>query len=90
MIHKLVNCVWNKEELAEQWKESIIVPVYKKGYKTECYNYRRIPLLSTTYKHYSVKVNATHRRDFYYWVNFDIIDQLLIRYSAFVRYWGRG
>jgi hypothetical protein len=30
-IHKLINCVWNKEELSEDWKESIIVPVYKKG-----------------------------------------------------------
>jgi hypothetical protein len=28
-IHKLINSVWNKEELPEQWKESIIVPVYK-------------------------------------------------------------
>jgi hypothetical protein len=30
-IHKLINCVWNKEELLEQWKESIIIPIYKKG-----------------------------------------------------------
>jgi hypothetical protein len=29
-IHKLVNSVWNKEELSHQWKESIIVPVHKK------------------------------------------------------------
>jgi hypothetical protein len=32
-IHKLINSVWNKEELPDQWKESIIVPVYKKGIK---------------------------------------------------------
>jgi hypothetical protein len=30
-IHKLINCIWNKEELPEQWKESIIVPIYKKS-----------------------------------------------------------
>jgi hypothetical protein len=30
-IHKLINSVWNKEELPDQWKESIIVPVHKKG-----------------------------------------------------------
>jgi hypothetical protein len=30
-IHKLINSVWNKEELPDQWKESII-PVHKKGY----------------------------------------------------------
>jgi hypothetical protein len=33
----------------EQWKDSIIVPVYKKGDKTRS-NYRSISLLSTTYK----------------------------------------
>jgi len=27
-IHELINPTWNKEELPEQWKESIIVPVY--------------------------------------------------------------
>jgi hypothetical protein len=49
-IHKLINSVWNKEELREQWKESIVLPVYKKGDKTDCSNYRSISLLSTTYK----------------------------------------
>jgi hypothetical protein len=49
-IHKLINSIWNKEELPEQWKESIIVPIYKKGDLTDCSNYRRISLLSTTYK----------------------------------------
>jgi hypothetical protein len=28
-IHKLINSIWNKEELPEQWKESMIVPIYK-------------------------------------------------------------
>jgi hypothetical protein len=27
-IHKLINSVWNKEDLPQQWKESIIVPMY--------------------------------------------------------------
>jgi hypothetical protein len=30
-IRELTNSVWNKEELPDQWKESIIVPVHKKG-----------------------------------------------------------
>jgi hypothetical protein len=50
VIHKLIHFIWNKEELPEQWNESIIVPVHKKGDKTECNNYRGISLLSTSYK----------------------------------------
>jgi hypothetical protein len=34
-IHKLIISMWNKEELPEEWKESIIVPIYKKGDKTD-------------------------------------------------------
>jgi len=26
-ICKLFNCIWNKVELSEEWKESVIVPV---------------------------------------------------------------
>jgi hypothetical protein len=49
-IHKLINSIWNKEELPKQWNKSIIVPIYKKGDKTNCSNYRGISLLSTTYE----------------------------------------
>jgi hypothetical protein len=49
-IHKLIISIWNKEELPEEWKESDIVPIYKKGEKTDCINYRGISLLSTTCK----------------------------------------
>jgi hypothetical protein len=38
-IHKLINSIWSKEELFEHWKESIIVPIYKKGDKTDYSNY---------------------------------------------------
>jgi hypothetical protein len=33
-IHRLICCIWNKEELPQQWNECIIVPIYKKGDKT--------------------------------------------------------
>jgi len=44
-IHQLINSIWNKEEHSEEWKESIIAPIYKKGDKTDCSNYRGISLL---------------------------------------------
>jgi hypothetical protein len=49
-IHKLIKLIWNKEELPHQWKESIVLPIHKKGDKTDCSNYRGISLLSTSYK----------------------------------------
>jgi len=36
--------------LSEEWKEPIIVPIYKKGDETNCSNYSGISLLSATYK----------------------------------------
>jgi hypothetical protein len=49
-IHKLICSIWNKEELPQQWKESITVPIHKKGDKTDCDNYPGISLLSTVLK----------------------------------------
>jgi len=49
-IHKLIISIWSKEELTEEWKESITVPIYKKGDETDCSNYRGITLLPIMYK----------------------------------------
>jgi hypothetical protein len=47
-FHKLNSSIWHKEELREQWKESIVVPFYKKGDETDCSE--RNMYLSTTCK----------------------------------------
>jgi hypothetical protein len=55
-IHELINSIWNKEELSEQWKESVILPVYRKSNKTDiiiqachCYELRtRLYLITFT------------------------------------------
>jgi hypothetical protein len=49
-IHKLINPIWNKEELPNQWKESLIVPFHKKGDKTDSNNYGGISLVPNSYK----------------------------------------
>jgi hypothetical protein len=95
-IHKLINSVWNKEELPDQWKESIIVPIHKKGDKTDCNNYRGISLLSTSYKilsnilfsrlvPYIDEITGDHQCGFRR--NRSTTDQ---RCSSFVRYWRKN
>jgi hypothetical protein len=49
-FHRLSNSIWNKKELPDQWKESIIVPVHHIGDKSDCNNYVGTSLLSATYK----------------------------------------
>ena len=35
-IHLLIHSILNKEELPQQWKQSITVPVHKKSDRTDC------------------------------------------------------
>ena len=49
-IHKLIPSTWKKEKLPEEWNESIMVPIYKKGDKTDRNNHRGISLLPNIYK----------------------------------------
>ena len=94
-FHKLINSIFNKEEFPEEWKESIIVPIYKKDDKTDCSNYKCIVLLPTTYKILSIILLS--------WltpmqrkllgiikVDFDATGQQLIVNSAFVRYFRKN
>ena len=49
-IQQLINSIWKKEELPEEWNESSIGLIYKKGDKTNHSNYSGISRLSTRYK----------------------------------------
>jgi hypothetical protein len=50
LIDLNVKLIWNKGELPQQWKESIVKLIHRKGDKTDCSNYGSISLLSTSYK----------------------------------------
>lgn len=49
-IFELIREIWNKEQIPMEWTESVIIPIFKKGDKSECSNYRGISLLPTCYK----------------------------------------
>ena len=61
VIHNLINSVWIKEELPKELKESIIVPIHKKGDKTDCSNYLGISFLSSTYKIVYMQSKKIHK-----------------------------
>ena len=94
-IYKFIHSVGNKEELPEGWKESIIVPIYKKGDKTDCSNYRGMSLLSITYRilsnillsRYTQYVEEIIGDD---QCGFQCITLQLIIYSAFVKYFRKN
>jgi hypothetical protein len=56
-IHKLMTIIWEDEQLPSQWNKGIIFPVYKKGDKLDCTNYRPIKLLNFAYKVFAIILN---------------------------------
>ena len=60
-IHNHINSILNKEELPEEWKASITVPIYKKGDRTDCRNrqaYHFRQLCTKFFQHPVVKVTS--------------------------------
>jgi len=69
----------------------ITVPIYKTGHKSVCSNYRGISLLPTTYKILSnilLSSLTPYAEEIIGIINvdFDATGQLMIIYSAFVKY----
>jgi hypothetical protein len=64
-IHKLINFIWDNEELPEEWKNSISVPIYKTGDKRIVViigAYKLCQLCTKSYPTSNVKAKSTCRR----------------------------
>ena len=51
-LSELISLLWNGHEPPEDWRRDLICPIYKKGNKTDCNNYRGISLMSHAFKVY--------------------------------------
>ena len=49
-IFDLLMQIWDQERMPEEWEIGVICPIFKKGDRRECSNYRGITLLNTVYK----------------------------------------
>jgi hypothetical protein len=49
--------IWDEETVPTEWTEGIICPMYKKGDRMICSNYRPFTLLNEVYKIFSILIN---------------------------------
>ena len=52
-LKEVLNVVWRSGKTPQEWRDAIIIPIHKKGCRTECGNYRGISLLSVVGKIYA-------------------------------------
>lgn len=52
LLTEICNKAWEEGKVPQEWRIGIIVPIFKKGDKRECSNYRGITLLSAASKVY--------------------------------------
>ena len=52
-LHSVIQLMWKRDEVMEDWRRAIIVQLHKKGSKLACSNYRGISLLSVLSKVYA-------------------------------------
>ena len=52
-LKEILNEIWRKGELPEEWKVGIVKSIFKKENKEEVKNYRGLTLMDTVYKIYA-------------------------------------
>jgi len=49
-MYELIRQIWEEERIPEEWKETIIVSIHKRGDRDRCENCRGIVLGNAAYK----------------------------------------
>jgi hypothetical protein len=49
----IMNICWNMHKFPDEWTRGVICPIFKKGNRQDCNNYRGISLLNIVYKVYT-------------------------------------
>jgi sorting nexin-29 len=53
-IYQIIVKIWKQEKIPSEWSEGILCPIYKKGDRKQCNNYRGISLRNITYKIFAI------------------------------------
>ena len=49
-LYEIIQCIWKNEVVPKVWRDSVVIPLFKKGDRRVCDNFRPISLLAVTGK----------------------------------------
>ena len=61
-LYRLFRIIWKKKEVPEEWGKGLIIPIFKKGDRKECNNYRGITLIAHVAKIFERVLEGRLRR----------------------------